>query len=296
MRNAARTSSPPSPAGSQNRRRARRTYQFDRSSTNAAIRRPAPVASYASRPSRATASVRESCESTHRSSRGRRSTGTSPSDGSNPLAFAYVTKNAYTFHSGNRNCRTTSSNISMLTRRGDHGEPPVSRYQRSASAPCRSITSNASTVLPERLGHLASVAVDEVAEAHHGPVGRGVEEQHALGHQRVEPPARLVDRLGDEVGGEALLEALEPASELGVVPPLRVGHRARVVPGVDHLGDPASRRSPQVGHGNVTSSMPGRCGSSSVTSRPASSESSVSDPIAVSCPCSHRQIGNGVPQ
>ena len=73
---------------------------------------------------------------------------TSPSDGSNPLAFAYVTKNAYTFHSGNRNWRTTSSNISMLTRRGDHGEPPVSRNQRSASAPCRSITSNASTVLP----------------------------------------------------------------------------------------------------------------------------------------------------
>jgi len=54
--------------------------------------------------------------------------------------------------------------------------------------------------------------------------------------------------------------------------------------------------SPHAGQGTVTSSIHGRCGSMPVTSRPASSDSSVSEPIAVSWPFVHRQIGNGVPQ
>ncbi len=36
----------------------------------------------------------------------------------------------------------------MLTRRSAHGEPLVSRYHRSASAPTRSITSMGSMTLP----------------------------------------------------------------------------------------------------------------------------------------------------
>jgi hypothetical protein len=92
--------------------------------------------------------TRASCDRIHRSSTGRSRTGTSSPCGSKPLAFAYVTKKAYTFQSVRRKRRTTSSNASMLTRRGDHGDPPVSRYQRRASAPCRSMISNASTVLP----------------------------------------------------------------------------------------------------------------------------------------------------
>ncbi len=60
----------------------------------------------------------------------------------------------------------------------------------------------------ERLGHLAPLLVGDVAEAEHGPVRRAVEQQRRDGDQRVEPAARLVDRLADVVGGEALLEVL----------------------------------------------------------------------------------------
>ena len=45
-----------------------------------------------------------------------------------------------------------------------------------------------------------------------------------------------------------------------------------------------------------TSSTAGRCGSTPATSRPASSESSRSDPTAVTWSDRHRQIGSGVPQ
>ncbi len=48
--------------------------------------------------------------------------------------------------------------------------------------------------------------------------------------------------------------------------------------------------------GMVTSSMAGRWGSTSETSRPASSESSASDPTHRTCPSLHRQMGSGVPQ
>jgi hypothetical protein len=62
-----------------------------------------------------------------------------------------VTKNAYTFHSVNRNWRTTDSKDFMETRRALHGEPPVTRNQRTASAPYRSMGSQGSITFPRRL-------------------------------------------------------------------------------------------------------------------------------------------------
>ena len=50
--------------------------------------------------------------------------------------------------------------------------------------------------------------------------------------QRVEPAARLVHTLADEVGREASLKLL-PVLEWVV--PLRVGHRPRVEPDIDQL-------------------------------------------------------------
>jgi hypothetical protein len=72
-----------------------------------------------------------------------------------------------------------------------------------------------------------------VAEDEHGPVRRAVEQQRRDRDQRVEPAARLVDRLADVVCREALLEQLL-VLERRVV--LGERHRARVEPDVDHLG------------------------------------------------------------
>ena len=84
-----------------------------------------------------------------------------------------------------------------------------------------------------RLRHLLPLAVEDEPEADDGLVGRAIEEQHADGQQRVEPAARLVERLADEVRVAARLEALQ-VLERRVV--LREGHRARVEPDVDDLG------------------------------------------------------------
>src|SRR4029077_572712 len=70
---------------------------------------------------------------------------------------------------------------------------------------------------------------DAVAEA------RLVEEQGRLGEQGVEPAAGLVLGLADVVGGEARLDLLHP---LEGIMKLGEGHRAAVVPGVDHRADP----------------------------------------------------------
>ncbi len=88
------------------------------------------------------------------------------------------------------------------------------------------------------LRHLLTLGVEDQAQADHVAVARGVEEQDRLGEQGVEPAAGLVDRLADEVGGEALIEQLLVLE--GVVE-LRPRHRARVEPGVDHREDPAHR-------------------------------------------------------
>ena len=90
----------------------------------------------------------------------------------------------------------------------------------------------------ERLRHLAALLVGDVAEDEARAVGRLVEQQRRDRQQRVEPAARLVDRLADVVGREALLEVL-----LVLVRrvPLGERHRARVEPDVDHLGHAAQR-------------------------------------------------------
>ena len=64
------------------------------------------------------------------------------------------------------------------------------------------------------------------------------EHQRVDREQRVEPPAGLVDRLADEVGGEA---ALEEVLALEGVVELRRGHRPGVEPHVEHgLDAPAA--------------------------------------------------------
>ncbi len=93
------------------------------------------------------------------------------------------------------------------------------------------------------LRHLLALGVEDQAEADAVAIAGGVEEQGRLGEQGVEPAAGLVDRLADVVGGEALREqllVLERVVELGE------GHRAAVVPGVDHRLDPA-HLSPALG-------------------------------------------------
>src|SRR5580704_8597328 len=55
-------------------------------------------------------------------------------------------------------------------------------------------------------------------------------------------------------------------------------------------------RSSHTGHANVISSTNGRCGSSPVRSRPASVDSSDSEPTQVTCSSGHTHSGSGVPQ
>jgi hypothetical protein len=64
----------------------------------------------------------------------------------------------------------------------------VKKYQRKASAPKRSMTSQGTTMLPLDFDIFWPVGVEDQPEADDGLVGRAVEEQHADGQQRVEPP------------------------------------------------------------------------------------------------------------
>ena len=73
----------------------------------------------------------------------------------------------------------------------------------------------------------------------HSTVRRAlVEQQRRDRDQRVEPAARLVDRLADVVGREVALEVLLVLERRMV---LGERHAARVEPDVDHLGDSAHR-------------------------------------------------------
>ena len=87
-----------------------------------------------------------------------------------------------------------------------------------------------------RLGHLLALAVEDQAEAEHRAVGGLPEENRGHGEQRVEPAARLVERLADVVGREALPE---PLLVLERRVPLGEGHAARVPPHVDQVGHAA---------------------------------------------------------
>ena len=88
--------------------------------------------------------------------------------------------------------------------------------------------------------------------ADHVLEGRPVEQRRGQDVHRVEPAARLVDVLDDEVGGEVVLEpllVLERVVELGE------RHRPRLEPAVEYLGHPPHRRLPSrvvgVGTGQV---------------------------------------------
>ncbi len=89
-----------------------------------------------------------------------------------------------------------------------------------------------------RLRHLLAVLVE------HEPVDDDVFVRHAVGDERgdgverVEPAARLIDALGDEVGRDVLLELL---LVLERVVPLRERHRPAVEPHVEEVGDAAVR-------------------------------------------------------
>ena len=114
----------------------------------------------------------------------------------------------------------------------------MKKYQRKASAPCLSITSHGTTMLPSDFDILRPCSSAMWPRTRHVRYGRAVEQQRRDRQQRVEPAARLVDRLADVVGREARLEVL-----LVLVRrvPLGERHRARVEPDVDHLGHPPQR-------------------------------------------------------
>src|SRR5581483_12243570 len=60
--------------------------------------------------------------------------------------------------------------------------------------------------VPKRLGHLASLLVNEQSVADHVAVRGAVEQQSRNSQQRVEPAARLVKPLAYEIGRESPLE------------------------------------------------------------------------------------------
>ena len=85
-----------------------------------------------------------------------------------------------------------------------------------------------------RLRHLAAFLVLDMAEDDDIAVRCLVEEQRRDGDQRVEPAARLVDGLRDEVCREALLEDVLVVER---IVPLCERHGARVEPAVDDFLD-----------------------------------------------------------
>ena len=76
--------------------------------------------------------------------------------------------------------------------------------------------------------------VEDQAKAEYIFVGNRIEQQGADGVERVEPAARLVHGFADVIGWELFFEFF-PVLERIV--PLRVGHRTRVEPRVDHIRD-----------------------------------------------------------
>ena len=74
----------------------------------------------------------------------------------------------------------------------------------------------------------------------------------ADGKQRIEPAARLIDGLADEVGREALFKFLFMFK--GIVP-LCKGHGAGIIPAVDDFRHPLSSLPPHSGQVSVTASI-----------------------------------------
>ena len=173
------------------------------------------------------------------------------------------------------------------------GEPPAAMNQRTASAPCWSISGIGSRMLPRCLDILrpssARMWPRQTTFSYDGPV----EDQRADRHQRVEPAAGLVDRLGDELRRVAALEqllVLVRVAELGE------RHRARVVPGVDHLGHPGrGRAAVRAVEGDLVDERAVRVEARTGRGRSARTARR-SEPTQVRWSSSQRQIGSGVPQ
>ena len=135
---------------SQKRRRERRTYQLDRSSINRASTFPADCESkllYAE-----STSETSTCNSLmiHLSIM-ERSFRAGLWESSNCDACAYSAWKEMVFQYVRSVLRTTSEIASWPTRRADQGEPAANMYQRTASAPCWSMSEIGSRTLPRCL-------------------------------------------------------------------------------------------------------------------------------------------------
>ena len=136
----------------QNRRRERRTYQFDRSSTKPASRLPARCVSNSSSAAvtSRTSSVR--ADTSHRSSTWRPAgAGAVPTAGVQSFARAYRLWNATVLRKVISTLRTVSEMVWCPTLRDAHGEPPAAMNHRTASAPWVSISGIGSRMLPRCL-------------------------------------------------------------------------------------------------------------------------------------------------
>ena len=188
----------------QKRRREVRTYQLLRSSRKASSARPAPVASKASRRSVTSAVVPS------RRDRIQRSTGRSAAgSGAGPPGRPAV---------GQRGVGD-EERVGVPERQQEAPHRVVDRLEAEAEGvpgalggeqvPAEGVGALAVEDDPGldhvalALAHLLALAVEDQPEADHVAVGRLVEQERALGEQRVEPAARLVERLADEVGGHA---------------------------------------------------------------------------------------------
>src|ERR1700730_14932310 len=92
---------------------------------------------------------------------------------------------------------------------------------------------------------------------------------------------------GKERSNASSLRSGAPSRANGIEPE---SYQASITSGTRRAWPPHSR------HVIVTSSTYGRCGSSPVRSRPASSDSPAGDPTQVGCCCEHSHSGSGVPQ
>jgi len=148
--------------------------------------------------------------------------------------FAYTVKKLYVFHNVEQEAADDLvDHLGAQKRRGAHGLCAVNRYQRSASAPCLSRMSVGLNHVAAALAHLLTLRVQDVPQTEDPFVRTASLDERGHGQKAVEPAARLVDGLADEVGREALCELL---LVLERVVPLAERHGPGVEPGVDDLG------------------------------------------------------------
>ena len=285
---------------SQNRRRDRRTYQFDRSSISAAIRRPAAAESNAS--SDAVTSRTQALQLRQQPPVQQRplSGGRRRSAGLRRPRVASGSGRVRVQHQERDRVPVGQQHLAhdlVEHRRPDPALPPRRAGRREEPAHrVRAVPVHQPHRLhhvAEVLGHLAPLLVDDVPQAHHVLVRRMAEHQGADRHQRVEPAAGLVDRLADELRRVRLLELTQVPQRRAV---LRERHRSRVEPGVDHLGHPRRRTDRTTGTG--TSRRPRTAGAGPAPTGPArqARRARPSEPTQVRCPFGHSHSGSGVPQ